>query len=34
MCGIAGLIGEFVQGLIDRMNAVQGRHGPDGQGIF
>ncbi len=34
MCGIAGLVGEFIHGLADRMNAVQRHRGPDGEGIF
>jgi len=34
MCGIAGLFGDFIPGLMARMNAVQGHRGPDGQGVF
>jgi asparagine synthase (glutamine-hydrolysing) len=34
MCGIAGLAGEFVPGLVSRMNAIQKHRGPDGQGVF
>ncbi len=34
MCGIAGLVGDFVPGLIDRMNAAQAHRGPDGGGVF
>ncbi len=34
MCGIAGLVGDFVPGLIDRMNAAQAHRGPDGSGVF
>ncbi len=34
MCGIAGLVGDFVPGLIDRMNAAQAHRGPDGCGVF
>lgn len=34
MCGIAGFVGDFVPGLLARMNAVQAHRGPDGQGIF
>ena len=34
MCGIAGLVGDFVPGLIDRMNATQAHRGPDGGGVF
>jgi asparagine synthetase B (glutamine-hydrolysing) len=34
MCGIAGLVGEFVPGLVSRMNAIQKHRGPDGQGVF
>jgi asparagine synthase (glutamine-hydrolysing) len=34
MCGIAGLVGRFVPGLIDQMNAAQAHRGPDGSGVF
>jgi asparagine synthase (glutamine-hydrolysing) len=34
MCGIAGLVGNFVPGLIDQMNAAQAHRGPDGSGVF
>src|SRR5262249_50579445 len=34
MCGIAGLVGDFVPGLVERMNAAQAHRGPDGDGIF
>ena len=34
MCGIAGLFGEFVSGLMTRMNSLQAHRGPDGQGVF
>jgi asparagine synthase (glutamine-hydrolysing) len=34
MCGIAGLVGDFVPGLVERMNAAQAHRGPDGSGIF
>ncbi len=34
MCGIAGYIGDFIPGLMARMNAVQAHRGPDGQGVF
>lgn len=34
MCGIAGFVGGFSPGLIDRMNAAQRHRGPDGQGTF
>ncbi len=34
MCGIAGLAGDFVPGLVERMNAAQAHRGPDGSGIF
>ena len=34
MCGIAGLVGDFVPGLIDQMNAAQAHRGPDGTGAF
>jgi asparagine synthase (glutamine-hydrolysing) len=34
MCGIAGCIGDFIPGLMVRMNAVQAHRGPDGQGVF
>jgi len=30
MCGIAGFIGDFIPGLMARMNAVQARQSPDG----
>jgi asparagine synthase (glutamine-hydrolysing) len=34
MCGISGLFGEFVPGLISRMNCAQDHRGPDGSGVF
>jgi len=34
MCGIAGLVGDFIPGLMARMNAVQIHRGPDGRGVF
>jgi asparagine synthase (glutamine-hydrolysing) len=34
MCGIAGLAGDFVPGLVERMNEAQAHRGPDGSGIF
>jgi len=34
MCGIARYIGDFIPGLLARMNAVQAHRGPDGQGVF
>jgi len=34
MCGIAGYVGDFLPGLMTRMNALQAHRGPDGQGIF
>lgn len=34
MCGIGGLVGEFVPGLMARMNVVQSHRGPDGKGVF
>jgi len=34
MCGIAGLIGDFIPGLMARMNAGQAHRGPDGKGVF
>jgi len=34
MCGIAGLVGDFLPGLMARMNAVQAHRGPDGRGVF
>ncbi len=34
MCGIAGLAGDFVPGLMERMNAAQVHRGPDGSGLF
>jgi asparagine synthase (glutamine-hydrolysing) len=34
MCGIAGLVGDFVPGLVDQMNAAQAHRGPDGSGVF
>jgi len=34
MCGVAGFIGDFIPGLMARMNAVQAHRGPDGQGVF
>jgi asparagine synthase (glutamine-hydrolysing) len=34
MCGIAGLAGDFVPGLMERMNAAQQHRGPDGSGLF
>ena len=34
MCGIAGCAGDFVVGLVARMNAAQAHHGPDDTGAF
>ena len=34
MCGIAGLVGDFIPGLMARMNAAQGHRGPNGRGAF
>jgi len=34
MCGIAGLVGSFLPGLVERMNAAQIHRGPDGNGVF
>jgi len=34
MCGIAGLVGDFVPGLVEHMNLAQAHRGPDGDGIF
>ena len=34
MCGIAGLVGGFVAGLVNRMNALQRHRGPDREGVF
>ena len=34
MCGIAGLVGDFIPGLMARMHAVQAHRGPDGQGVL
>jgi len=34
MCGIAGLVGDFVPGLMERMNAAQRHRGPDAEGVF
>jgi hypothetical protein len=34
MCGIAGLFGPFVTGLVSPMNLAQKRRGPDEQGVF
>jgi asparagine synthase (glutamine-hydrolysing) len=34
MCGIAGLVGDFIPGLMGRMNAAQAHRGPDGRGVF
>jgi asparagine synthase (glutamine-hydrolysing) len=34
MCGIAGYAGDFVVGLVARMNAAQAHRGPDGTGAF
>jgi asparagine synthase (glutamine-hydrolysing) len=34
MCGLAGLVGGFVAGLMARMDAVQSHRGPDGSGVF
>jgi hypothetical protein len=30
-CGIAGFVGDFIPGLVSRMNAIQKHRGPDGQ---
>jgi asparagine synthase (glutamine-hydrolysing) len=34
MCGIAGFVGGYVAGLVNRMNALQRHRGPDGEGVF
>ncbi len=34
MCGIAGLVGDFIPGLMTRMNAAQRHRGPDGSGLI
>lgn len=34
MCGIAGCAGDFVVGLVARMNAAQAHRGPDDAGIL
>ncbi|MCX7858352.1 MAG: asparagine synthase (glutamine-hydrolyzing) [Deltaproteobacteria bacterium] len=34
MCGISGLVGGFVPGLIEKMNRLQAHRGPDSFGIF
>jgi asparagine synthase (glutamine-hydrolysing) len=34
MCGIAGLVGEFIPELAVRMNEAQRHRGPDGRGVF
>jgi asparagine synthase (glutamine-hydrolysing) len=34
MCGISGLFGEFLPGLMSRMNYLQDHRGPDGSGVF
>jgi asparagine synthase (glutamine-hydrolysing) len=34
MCGIAGCAGDFVVGLVARMNAAQAHRGPDDTGTF
>lgn len=34
MCGIGGLVGDFLPGLMGAMNATQKHRGPDGEGIF
>jgi len=34
MCGIGGLAGDFVPGLMTKMNEAQSHRGPDGQGSF
>jgi asparagine synthase (glutamine-hydrolysing) len=34
MCGIAGLAGGYIPGLVARMNEAQKHRGPDGDGIF
>jgi asparagine synthetase B (glutamine-hydrolysing) len=31
MCGIAGLVGDFIPGLMNRMNSLQAHRRPDGQ---
>jgi asparagine synthetase B (glutamine-hydrolysing) len=31
MCGIAGFVGEFIPGLVSRMNTIQKHRGLDGQ---
>src|SRR5256885_19727 len=34
MCGIAGLVGAFIPGLVEDMNSAQRHRGPDGEGAF
>ena len=34
MCGIAGLVGDYIPGLVSRMNASQIHRGPDGSGVW
>jgi asparagine synthase (glutamine-hydrolysing) len=34
MCGVAGFVGAFVPGLVERMNTAQRHRGPDGEGVF
>jgi len=34
VCGIAGFLGEFDPGLLDRMNRVQAHRGPDDSGVY
>ncbi len=34
MCGISGLAGDFIPGLMHRMNDVQMHRGPDGEGVY
>jgi asparagine synthase (glutamine-hydrolysing) len=34
MCGIVGYTGNFLPGLVQRMNTAQAHRGPDGEGVF
>src|SRR5579872_587887 len=34
MCGIAGLVGGFIPGLMEAMNRAQDHRGPNGRGVY
>lgn len=34
MCGIVGIVGQWLPGVVERMNQVQRHRGPDGAGVY